>query len=107
MQRCVYCLGFFEGRADAETCSGACREARRAALQADDVSIRPWARRETYSAERAKATGWGAMMARAAYYADLRMRLAAGLDVPELPPHAPGYSADDIQYEYAAPPVVG
>lgn len=99
-RRCVYCLGFFDGRAHAETCSPACRKARSVALKADEVAIRPAFRRTVYSPERAAATGFGTMRAVDQYHADLRARLAAGLEVGELPPHGPGFGPDDIQFEY-------
>lgn len=103
LTRCVYCLGFFVAqRTDAETCSGACREAVRAALACpdDDVwGLRPLYRRYTISDERERATGWGGMSARKSYEADVRVRFSAGRFVPESPMYGPGFGPDDLQVE--------
>ena len=74
---CAYCLGLFTAkRAHATTCSGACREAMSRALKATELD-RPCLRRETWSAARKQATGYGLMTRRAAYEADRRVRLLA------------------------------
>lgn len=78
---CTYCLGAFEGRADADTCSTACRQAKSRALRTDYVEpASSDRRRTTYSPERAAATGFGTLTGREQYEADLRVRAAAGLE---------------------------
>ena len=74
--RCRYCAGRFRGRADAVTCSAACRKAMSVALAyAEDADV-PVAsiRRCTFSPERAAATGFGMVTATDGYRADLRVR---------------------------------
>ena len=97
MRQCVYCLGMFAGREDAETCSAACRKARSDARDGD--LLLPFERRYTFSPERERATGWGAMSPRDSFHADIRARLAAGIDDGVLPPHGPGFGRDDIKFE--------
>jgi hypothetical protein len=104
--RCVYCLGFFEAdRAHAETCSGACRQARFAALALTPeelVDLRPWARRHTFSPEREAATGLGGMTATATWEADNRVRALAGLEAAIVGYFGPGYGPGDIHFEWRA-----
>lgn len=100
VRQCPYCLGLFAlSRSDAVCCSAACRVGRHAAPGLDDVDLRPWNRRDTYSHERAKATGWGGMSALETYEADLRVRYAAGIPGP-VPHFGPGYGPNEIRVEY-------
>lgn len=78
---CAYCLGWYRpARAHAVTCSGACRQARSVALRTEEPLTPPW-RAETWSADRAAATGWGGLTPREQYAADVRVRRAEGLPV--------------------------
>jgi hypothetical protein len=73
--RCEYCLGTFApSRVDAITCSAACRQARNQALRVDEVMPASVGRRDTWSAERRQATGWGLVRCSEAYHHDLRVR---------------------------------
>lgn len=76
---CEYCLGTFHGRKHAKTCSGACRQARSKALQYEtDADVPgPLFRREEFSAERLRATGYGWLLVNESYQADLRVRRIA------------------------------
>lgn len=78
-RRCAYCGQAFQApRSHARTCSGACRQARSQALRLDcDADVMPAScRRETYSDERARATGYGLLTEAQCYAADLRVRRA-------------------------------
>jgi hypothetical protein len=77
---CTYCLGVFRPkRRHADTCSSACKQAKHEALTTEFV-LGPYARRDSWSTERERATGWGGMTAAESYDADLRVRYEAGVD---------------------------
>lgn len=80
---CPYCLGpFVPCRSDAVYCSGSCRTAACRAVEAAEVDPPSLGtRRENYSAERAKATGYGSITPREGYLADLRVRAIASREV--------------------------
>lgn len=99
-RRCVYCLGFFDGRADAETCSAACRKAVSDAPKHDEVQMRPSTRRDSWSQERARATGFGTVTAAEATRHDNRIRWALGMEGSRAPHFGPGFSPDDISFEW-------
>lgn len=72
---CAYCkLSFVSWRSHATTCSGACRQALSVArgyeCEADIPSA--WQRHDSYSAERAGATGTGTITAAEGYALDLQ-----------------------------------
>lgn len=79
-RECVYCLGKFESpRSHAETCSGACKQARSVALryETDEEVPSPVFRREVFSQERRLATGFGMMTPGECFVADMRVRALA------------------------------
>lgn len=78
---CPYCLGrYWPARSDAVYCSGACRKAAFMALALPDYGHvdPPSIRRDSWSGDRAEATGFGSITRREAYLADLRVRVLAG-----------------------------
>jgi hypothetical protein len=94
--QCPYCLGVFRpGKSGPvrEQCCGGCRHDTAAALRAPETGWES-TRHESYSRERARATGWGLLTAHEHYQADLRVRFAAGLPVDETPAFLPGGDAD-------------
>lgn len=90
---CPYCLGWFlPSRSDAATCSDACRQAMRRALDPENTEpLTPLFRRDATSAERGAATGWRLLTPSEQYAADVRVRRAAGLPVDVME----RYLADD------------
>ncbi len=83
---CPYCLGSYRAESiRAEWCSGACRQAAAAARDLPSYAeILPASiRRDTASAERRQRTGIGLVTACAAYLADHRVRILAGVDPVE------------------------
>ena len=97
---CTYCLGYFNGRDGAETCSDACRKARSDAPRHDEVVMRPSTRRDSYSLQRAQATGFGTVTAGDAVRHDNRIRWALDIEGATTPHFGPGFSADDIGFEW-------
>lgn len=76
---CRYCLGHFRPKKTwGVYCSNACRKAAWVAVHAeelDPISLR----RETWSSDRAAATGYGSMTRRASFNRDLYLRQKAGI----------------------------
>lgn len=72
---CAYCQGTFKGRKHAKTCSGACRQAfsRAVHYESDSDVLMSFERDDTFSRERAIATGCGLMTAKECYEADIRV----------------------------------